>query len=77
MDKQERKSLAEQIITNPLTETLLAEIEKSAMETGISAKLTDDETRAAAMAEVRAVRAFRRNLLQCARDNPPRKGAPA
>jgi hypothetical protein len=74
---QDRKALAEQILSNPLVPVILAEIERDAVERGVFAPMTDHEARSAAMAEVRAIRAFRQHLEASLRDTPPRKGAPA
>ena len=76
MTPRERASLAEQIIQNPLYDIVLDEIERTAIERGVYAPLNDHETRQAAMAEVRAVRAFRENLAASLRDTRPMKGAP-
>lgn len=77
MRPDERKALAQQIVSNPLTDIILDAIERDAIERGVFAPMTDDEARAAAMAEVRAIRAFRQNLAAALRDTPTRKGAPA
>jgi hypothetical protein len=77
MTPQDRKALAEQILTNPLTDLVLSEIERDAVERGVFAPATDHEARAAAMAEVRAIRAFRHHLTASLRDTAARKGAPA
>jgi hypothetical protein len=77
MTPEDRKALAEQIQSNPLTAVILDAIEKDAVERGIYAPATDHEARAAAMAEVRAIRAFRHHLDAMLRDTAPRKGAPA
>lgn len=55
----ERDALdAEQLLGNELLMRVLAQIERDAMETAVSAPLTDHELRASALAEVRAVRSF-------------------
>ena len=77
MRPEDRKALAEQILSNPLTALVLADLERDAVERGVYAPMTDHEARAAAMAEVRAIRAFRQNLEASLQDNRPRKGAPA
>lgn len=74
MTPRERASLAQQILGNPLLKTVLDDLEKAAMEQGIYAKQNDHETRQSAMAEVRAIRAFRFNLEACLLDNEARKG---
>jgi hypothetical protein len=76
MNAKDRASLAEQIISNPLLEVVLNELEHDAIERGIYAQPNDHETRASAMAETRAIRAFRSNLAASLRDNRPTKGAP-
>jgi hypothetical protein len=76
MNAKDRASLAEQIISNPLLEVVLNELEHDAIERGIYAPPNDHETRQSAMAEARAVRAFRSNLAASLRDNRPTKGAP-
>jgi hypothetical protein len=76
MNAKDRASLAEQILTNPLLEVVLNELERDATERGIYAQMNDHETRQSAMAEVRAIRAFRSNLSASLRDNRPTKGAP-
>jgi hypothetical protein len=76
MNAKDRASLAEQIISNPLLEVVLNELEHDAIERGIYAQPNDHETRQSAMAEARAVRAFRSNLAASLRDNRPTKGAP-
>lgn len=56
---RERDALeAQQLLNNQLLNSVLSEIERGAFERGVSAAPTDDEMRAAAMAEVRAVRSF-------------------
>jgi len=77
MTPQERRSFAEIIVTNPLYAETMAELEASAFNRGVYAAATDNETRAAAMAEVRAIRAFRSNLEALLLDNGVTKGAPA
>lgn len=77
MTPNERRSLAEQITTNPLYDETLSMLEAAAINRGVYAALTDDETRAAAMAEIRAIRAFREHLAAALQDTSPRKGAPA
>lgn len=77
MTDEDRKALAEQILTNPLVEIIISEIERAAMEKGVFAHSNDHETRASAMAEVRAARAFRNALEAALQDKPTGKGAPA
>lgn len=47
---------------NTLLTAILAEIEQDGVETAVSAKITDHETRAAAMAEIRAARSLASKL---------------
>jgi hypothetical protein len=77
MTPDERRSLAEQITTNPLFHETLSVLETAAIDRGVYAPMTDDDTRAAAMAEIRAIRAFRQHLEAALQDTPTRKGAPA
>lgn len=74
MTNEERKALAESLIANPLTETILAEIEKDAIETLISAKT--EQERVEAQWGVNAARAFRSALTRAVNTHK-RKGAPA
>lgn len=77
MTQDDRAALAEQIAKNPLVSIILSELEQSAVDRCINAAMTDHETRSAAAAEVRAIRAFRSKLEASLRDNRPTKGAPA
>jgi len=77
VNEHERRSLAEQILTNPLFPLVMNRLEQDAVERGVDAAMTDNEMRAAAMAEVRAIRAFRSNLAAMLRDTGSRKGVPA
>lgn len=74
MTPRERKSLAEQITTNPLFNEIMTGLETSAIEQLISAK--DDETRLTAQLRVKAIRALRAELDECLTIRE-RKGAPA
>ncbi|WP_434286293.1 hypothetical protein [Celeribacter sp. SCSIO 80788] len=73
MTPQERKSLAEQINSNPLFHDILDGIEKSAVEMLIYAETEKD--RIEAQERVRAARSFRSDL-RSAVSTPERKGAP-
>lgn len=55
-------SEADGLLRNPLLVALFADIEKSALEMAVNAKLGDDETRRNALAEVRAIRSVRMKL---------------
>lgn len=72
MTPEERKSLAEQITSNPLYDIILGEIESSAIEALVYAK-TEDE-RIAAQWRVRSARAFRADCEAALRSTPKRKG---
>lgn len=72
MTPEDRKSLAEQITTNPLYSETLDRMEASAIERLIYAK---DNTLEAQL-RVRAVRTFRADLEE-ALNTRPAKGAPA
>lgn len=74
MDKRQRKSLAEQITTNPLFNEVLDEMERRATERLIYAK---DDDISPAQHRVQAIRTFRTDLERELQDTRPRKGAPA
>jgi hypothetical protein len=70
---------AQQLQNNPLLNRILAEMFQDAVETGISASLTDHELRSAAMAEARATRSFASKLASIIDDAVSarnRKGSP-
>jgi hypothetical protein len=69
---EEHRSLAEQILSNPLFNSTLDDMERSAIETLIFAKENTSE----AQLRVQAIRAFRADL-KAILDTRPRKGAPA
>jgi len=71
MTPKERKSLAEQITTNPLFKLVLDQMEQSAVERLIYAK----EDTAEAQLRVQAIRNFRADLEQSL-SNPTPKSAP-
>ena len=77
MTPDDRKNAAEQILANPLMAEIMAGLEHNAVELCVNAKLTDNETRAFAAMQVRAIRAFRAECEGLLRNNLPRKGAPA
>ena len=77
MSPEDRKALAEQLLTNPLTDIIIDEMESDAIERGVNADLDDHNARLTAMLEVHAVRDFRTKLQLCAEDNRKRKAAPA
>ena len=61
MTPQERATLAEQILSNPLTDIILCDIEASAIEALVYAKTEQD--RVEAQWRVRAARSFRETCL--------------
>ena len=73
MTPEDRKALAQQIATNPLTEIILSEIEASATEALIYAE--KEQGRVEAQWRVRAARAFRDEITRAV-NNRERKGAP-
>lgn len=75
MTPEERKSLAEQITTNPLYEDTLSRIERDATEAMIYAP--DDDARRDAAYRVQAIRSFRRDLTKSLAGTRERKAAPA
>jgi len=77
MTPSERKAAAEQITASPLYTEIMEQLEANAIDRGVWAPITDNDMRQAAMAEVRAIRAFRQNLEALLRDTPAAKGAPA
>lgn len=77
MTPDERAALAQSILDNPLFPVVLDKLERDATDRCINAPMIDHDLRAAAAAEVRAIRAFRANLAAALQDNRPRKSAPA
>lgn len=74
MTPEERKSLAEQLLGNPLYEEIMAKIEQNATEALIYAETEQD--RVEAQWRVRSARAFRADCEAAARNTRERKGAP-
>lgn len=74
MTPDERRSLAQQITTNPLWVELVENLEASAIEQMVYADT--DETRASAAMRVLAIRSLRADLDE-ALSTRERKGAPA
>lgn len=62
MRDEERIAYAQMLQDNPLLHEILEQIETAAIDACINAKPTDEATRGAYAAEVRAVRNFRRKL---------------
>ncbi len=57
------------LLNDPVFIEIMDEMEQTAMNDGVYAGKTDDETRAAAMAEVRAIRALRSKLSSIIQDD--------
>lgn len=74
MTPDERRSLAEQITSNPLFKDILDGLERSAIERLISAE--DDDTRLTAQLRVQETRALRAELDACLTTRL-RRGVPA
>lgn len=74
MTPEDRKTLAEQLLANPLWAVLMAECEANAIERLIAAN-TDIE-RMERQAGVRAARTFRQDCEALARNTRPKKDAP-
>jgi len=75
MTPEERKSLAEQITSNPLYSVIMVDLEKRAVEQMIYAK-TDIE-RHECQLRIQAVRSFRSDCEASLRSTRERKAAPA
>lgn len=75
MTPTERRNLAESLLANPLLETIMSELESTAIEQCVYA--TDDDSRRFAAQKVQAVRSFRQDCVDALRNTPPMKGAPA
>jgi hypothetical protein len=75
LSERERRSLAEQLLANPLIEYILAKIEHEATEALIFADT--EQSRVEAQWRVRSARSFRRDCVNMCRNDPPRKGARA
>lgn len=75
MTEADRKSLAEQLLGNPLFAALFDDMERDATQRCIHA--TDDETRRFAAMRVQAIQNLRTDCEASLRSTQPRKGAPA
>ena len=62
MDKEQRAAHARSLFEDSVFIEIMDGLESDALNTGVYAKATDDATRAAAMAEVRAIKALRSKL---------------
>lgn len=74
MTPRERKALAEQIVANPLFNSILDEMEKGAIEALIYAQ--DEDQRLIQQLRIQAIRQFRSDLGECLNTREP-KSAPA
>lgn len=72
MTPKERRSLAQQITTNPLFDEIMAGVEKTYTEALIYADT--EQSRLDAQALVRASRSFREDLVAALQDTPTAKG---
>lgn len=79
MKAEDKQAAARVLMEMPLVTILLDELEMSAINGCINAKITDHEARAAFAAEARAIRNFRSKLkfLSQEQANADGKGAPA
>lgn len=77
LSDEERASLAEQLINNPLLNEILDDLEQTALNQCVHADWSDDRKRADAAAQVRAIRAFRSDCQSAIDNNRPSKDAPA
>ena len=75
MNDQDRASLAEQLLSNPLWDELFSEIERQATESCIYAET--DEQRLVATLRVKEVRTLRSDCEAKLRSTRERKAAPA
>lgn len=75
MNKEARASLAEQILSNPLYEIIMAELEEAAIERLVYAD--NDKTRLEGQLRVQAVRSFRSDCEACLRSTREPRAAPA
>lgn len=75
----DKAAAARDILAVPLFAELMDELEQAAVDAAVQAKITDDVTRAANMAEVRAIRSLRSRIEMLAREDEPKKArrAPA
>jgi hypothetical protein len=61
---QQSVNAARIVLDHPVVDDILSSMELDAINAAVDAKLTDAETPAAYLAEVRAIRNFRNNLRQ-------------
>lgn len=78
MRPEEKVACARAMLDNPLFSKFMDEIETTAIDQCVNAKPTDDETRAAMAAEVRAIRKLRQKITSLIEEaNAPNLVAPA
>ncbi len=79
MKPEEKRAAAKAMLDNPLFHLVMGDLEEAAINGCINAPVTDDETRRAYAAEVRAIRKFRSKLKFLAEEQATAdgKGAPA
>ena len=77
MTDAEKIAAARELLSNPLTELLLTDLEMSAVNACVNAPVKDHEARAAHAAEVRAVRSFRGKLKALTSEANPQRKTPA
>lgn len=78
MSPEQRREAARRLANDEFVALVMDDIERAALNRGVGAAATDHDTRAAAMAEVRAIRALRARISGEAGDGQPaHKGAVA
>ena len=77
IDKDERAYPAQEILNNKLFMEIIYRLEREAIDRGVNAPFESHDARQAAMADVRAVRSFRRNCQAALGNTPATKAAPA
>ena len=77
MTPEQREAHARDMLANPLFVLLSEKMEQDAINRAVNASLTDSLAQQAALAEVRAVRTFRRNCEAMLRNTQGPKAAPA
>lgn len=75
MNADQRKSLVQQLLVNPMFEEIMGTIETREIETCIFAQT--DHDRAFAANKVQAIRSFRSDCQSYLDSTPKRRGAPA
>ena len=77
MTPEQREIYARDMLANPLFVLLSEKMEQDAINRAVNASLTDSWAQQTALAEVRAVRTFRRNCEAMLRNTQEPKAAPA